>query len=59
MKINKRELLYGVASMAMVLYVHDGDDTIGHGLTMDIAKSLTIRERTRHACIAHLDLKGF
>ncbi len=40
--INKRKLLYGPASKAIVLYVHDGDGTIGHGLTKDIAKGSSI-----------------
>ena len=35
--------------------IHDGDGTIGHGLTMDVAKGLSICERTHDACIAHLD----
>ncbi len=39
----------------MVLYVHDGDGTIGHGSTMDIAKGLSICEHACYACIAHLD----
>ncbi len=38
--------------------MHDGDGTIGHGLTMAIAKGLSIHERTCYACIAHLDLKA-
>ncbi len=37
--------------------MHDGGGTIGHGLTMDIAKSLTIREHLCYACIAHLNWK--
>ena len=41
---NKRKSLYVLASKAMVQYMM-GIVTIGHGLTMDIAKSLTIRER--------------
>ena len=39
-------------------YIHDGDGTIGHGLTIDIAKSLAICERTCYARITHLDKKA-
>ncbi len=39
--------------------VHDGDGTIVHGLTMDIAKGLSIREHMCYLCFAHLDLKAF
>ena len=38
-------------------YIHDGHGTIGHGLTMDIAKGLSICEPTCYACIARLDKK--
>ena len=38
--------------------MHDGDGTIGHGLTIDIEKGLSIRESTCYACIAHLDTKA-
>ena len=34
---------------------HDGDGTIGHTLTMHIAKGLSLCECACHACIAHLD----
>ena len=37
---------------------HDGDGTIWHGLTMDIANGLSICERTHYACIAQLDTKA-
>ena len=37
--------------------IHDGDCTIEHGWTMDIAKGLSILERTCYACIGHLDKK--
>ncbi len=39
-------------------YLHDGDGTIGHGLTMDSAKGLSICERMLRACITHLDTKA-
>ena len=39
-------------------YTFDGDGTIGHGLTIDIASGFSIRERTCYACIAHLDKKA-
>ena len=39
------------------LFYTDGDGIIGHGLNMDIAKGLSIREHTHYACIAHLDTK--
>ena len=43
----------------MVLYyVHDEDGTIVHGLTIDIVKGLSIRERMFYACIAHIDKKA-
>ena len=42
----------------MVLYVNDGDLTLGHGLTMHIAKGSSIRECTSYACIAHIDTKA-
>ncbi len=51
---NKKNSLYGPASKAMVLF---GDGTIGHGLSMDIAKGSSIGERTCYACIAYLDTK--
>ena len=35
--------------------IHDGNGTIGHGLTMDFAKGSSIREPTR---VAHLDTKA-
>ena len=35
--------------------LHDENCAIGHGFTMDIAKGLSIYERTCYACIAHLD----
>ena len=38
--------------------IHDGDGTMGHGLTMDIGKGLSICERTCYACIACLDPKA-
>ncbi len=38
--------------------IHDGDGGIGRGLTMDIAKSLSICERRCDACIAHFDIKA-
>ncbi len=38
--------------------LHDGDGTTWHWLTMDIAKGLSICERTCYACIAHLDTKA-
>ena len=38
--------------------MHNGDGTIGHGLTMDITKGLSICDRTCHASIAHLDPKA-
>ncbi len=38
--------------------IHDGDGTIGHGLTMDIAKGLSNPKGTSYACIAHLDAKA-
>ncbi len=38
--------------------LNDGDGTIGHGLTMDIAKGSSICERTCFACITHLDKKA-
>ena len=38
--------------------MHDEDGSIGHGLTMDIVKILSIREGTCYACIAHLDKKA-
>ncbi len=38
--------------------IHDEDGIIGHGLTIDIAKGLSICECTCYACIAHLDLKA-
>ena len=37
--------------------IHDGDGTFEQGLTMDIAKGLSIREGTCYAGIAHLDKK--
>ncbi len=40
---------------------HDGDGTIGHGLTMDIAEGLSICEHTcyaSNASITHLDTKA-
>ncbi len=39
-------------------FIHDGDDTFGHGLTMGIAKGLTICERTCFTCIARIDPKA-
>ena len=45
--------------MVLVVYVHYGDGTIRHGLTMDFAKGgSSICERTSYACIAHLDKKA-
>ena len=38
--------------------IHDGDGTIGHGLTMDIVKDLSICEHTCYACVGHLDPKA-
>ncbi len=38
--------------------VHDGDGTIGHGLPIDIAKGLSIHERTCGTCITHLGTKA-
>ena len=34
--------------------MHGEDGTIGHGLTMDIAKGLSIRQGTSYACILSL-----
>ena len=38
--------------------IHDENGTIGQGLTMDIAKGLSIHEGTCYAYIAHLDEKA-
>ena len=38
--------------------INDGDGTIWHGLTMDIAKDLSIPEHMCYACIDHFDAKA-
>ena len=55
--MNKMKLLYGPASVEGNGSIHDEECTIGHGLTMEIAKGLSIHERTCYACIAHLGKK--
>ncbi len=51
-RLNKRKSLKGNGS------INDVDGTIGHGLTMHVAKGLSICERTCCACIAHPDPKA-
>ena len=55
MKQEEITLWTGVEDNGSVL---DGDGTIGHGLTMDIVRGLSIREHTCYACIAHPETKA-
>ena len=48
-KQEKIALWPGVEGNGSIVY--HGDGTIGHGLAMDIAKGLSICERTCYACI--------
>ncbi len=43
----------------MVSYVHDGDGTIGHELTINMVNGSSNIERTFYARIAHIDTKAF
>ena len=57
MRLEQREiaLLTGVEVNGSM---PDGEGAIAHGLTMDIAKGLSIREGTSYACIAHFDTQA-